>query len=236
MNSEPVVVERVQTPRGELVLRTDGEHYEVISNGMFLMDTRNGRSERELVSAALEHHPAPELMLIGGLGVGFSLVEALADERLARVDVVEIEPALVDWHRSHLASYSGGALDVDRVRLIVGDIADELRSTSVRYDLMCLDVDNGPTWTVTPANAALYDDDATALIASRLRPDGVLSVWSAASSPEYEAILHRHFESVARREIMVARGEPDVVMVASGPRGVRRRDDDCECSAGDPGP
>lgn len=228
MSHEPVVVERARTPRGELVLRRDGEHYEVISNGTFLMDTRDGRSERRLVSVALEQHPAPAAVLIGGLGVGFSLVESLTDDRVGRIDVVEIEPDLVDWHRSHLATYSGGALDVARVRLIVGDLADLLRSTTARYNVICLDVDNGPGWTVTTGNAALYNDEGTSLIASRLQPDGILSVWSAARTPAYEQILDRHFTFVDRHEIMVARGEPDVVMVATGPRGVRRRDDrDC---------
>lgn len=225
-----LVVERVTTDRGELVLRRDGEHYEIISNGTFLMDTRNGTSERHLVSAALELHAAPARVLIGGLGVGFSLVEALADDRVRQVDVVEIEPALVDWHRTHLASCSAGALDADRVRLIVGDVVEELRATTVRYDVICLDVDNGPQWTVTGANAALYDDAGTALLASRLRPDGVLAVWSASPAPAYREVLGRHFASVGVQEIMVPRGEPDVVLIATGPPGVRRRDGSGECS------
>jgi spermidine synthase len=230
VSTSPVVVERVQTSRGELVLRRDGEHYEVISNGMFLMDTRTGSSERLLVSAALRRHDAPAEVLIGGLGVGLSLVEALRDERVSRVDVVEIEPAVISWHRSHLVAYSGLALDDPRVRLLVADVADQLRSTSREYDVICLDTDNGPDWTVTDSNAWLYGEDGTALVASRLRPDGVLSVWSAAAAPAYEAVLDRHFTAVDRHDIMVARGEPDVVIVASGPRGVRRRDDDRDCS------
>jgi spermidine synthase len=144
MSPPPVVLERVTTPRGELVLRRDGAHFEVISNGVFLMDTRNGSSERRLVSAALERHPAPVRVLIGGLGVGFSLLEALSDERVARIDVVEIEPAVVDWHRTHLARYSSGALDQSRVSLIPGDVTEHLRTTTARYDVICLDVDNGP--------------------------------------------------------------------------------------------
>jgi len=90
------VVERVTTPRGELVLRQDGEHFEVISNGVFLMDTRDGRSERLLVTAALAAHPEPRSLLIGGLGVGFSLAAAVADSRLREITVVEIEPVLID--------------------------------------------------------------------------------------------------------------------------------------------
>jgi len=230
VTDRPVVVERVATPRGELVLRRDGVHYEVISNGTFLMDTRDGRSERLLTSAALARHPEPLAVLIAGLGVGFSLVEALADDRVRRIDVVEIEPALIDWHRSHLSDYSGSALADPRVGVIVDDIVTHLRSTAARYDVICLDVDNGPGWTVTAGNAALYDDGGTELIESRLLDGGVLSVWSAAPAPAYRVVLDRHFASVGEHAIMVARGEPDVVIVASGSRGVRQRDDDRDCS------
>lgn len=222
--SRPVVLERVSTPRGELVLRRDGTQYEIISNGTFLMDTRDGGSERRLVCAALERHPAPTAVLVGGLGMGTSLRQALTDGRVARIDVVEVEPTLVEWHRRHLVPASAGALGDPRVRLVIGDVADHLAGTDVSYDVISLDVDNGPGWTVTDANAALYGDDGTALLASRLRGDGILSVWSAARAPAYQAVLDRHFARVEVEEIMVARGEPDVVLVASSPRGVRRRD------------
>ncbi len=230
MTDRPLVVERAATPRGELVLRRDGAHYEVISNGTFLMDTRDGRSERLLASAALARHPDPQVVLIAGLGVGFSLVEALSDARVRQVEVVEIEPALIEWHGRHLADYSGAALTDDRVRLVVVDVVAHLRSTSTRYDVICLDVDNGPGWTVTAGNATLYDDAGTDLIESRLQDGGVLAIWSSAPAPAYQAVLDRHFASVQTHAIMVARGEPDIVIVAGGPRGVRQRDDDRDCS------
>ncbi|HET9944209.1 MAG TPA: hypothetical protein VFR56_01055, partial [Actinomycetes bacterium] len=116
---EPVVLERTTTPRGELVLRRVGEHLEVVSNGVFLMDTRDGRSERLLVRAALDVHPDPRRLLIGGLGVGFSLVEAVAEPALTAIDVVEIEPDLVGWHATHLGHLTGAALADPRVRVVV---------------------------------------------------------------------------------------------------------------------
>jgi len=215
VTDQPVVIERLTTPRGELVLRHAGGHYEVISNGTFLMDTRNGESERLLVTAALARSEGRESVLIGGLGVGFSVAEALADRRVERVTVVEVEPAIVGWHRSHLSAFSSGALDDPRTTVVIGDLAAHLRTTTNRYDAICLDIDNGPDWTVTDANASMYDDDAVRLIASRLRPGGVLSVWSAARSPAYETVLHRHFAHVEVHEVAVQRGEPDVVMVGS---------------------
>jgi spermidine synthase len=215
----PVVVERVSTPRGELVLRAAGRHFEVISNGTFLMDTRGGESERLLVAAALRRHPAPGRVLIGGLGVGFSLVAALADDRVEEVVVSEIEPTLLDWHNRYLTDVSGAALADPRTQVMTGDLLALLRANEASFDVACLDIDNGPDWTVTPDNAVLYDDAGTALVASRLRRGGVLSVWSARSSTGYQALLRRHFASVATIEIAVPRGEPDVIFVAEAAMG-----------------
>jgi spermidine synthase len=210
-----LALDRVETPRGELVLRQDGEHFEVISNGLFLMDTRNGESERALVREALERAHAPGHVLVGGLGVGFSLQEALTDDRVARVTVIEIEPTIVGWQRTHLARLTGGALSDRRAEIVIADLRDHLARTRDRYDAICLDVDNGPDWTVTDANTSLYDDAGTASLAGRLTPGGVLTVWSAAQSPSYERVLRRHFGKVDIIEIAVLRGEPDVVFAAT---------------------
>ena len=118
---EAVVVERVDTPRGELVLRRAGGHFEVISNGTFLMDTRNGESERLLVRAALARAERARSILIGGLGVGFSLTEALNDERVARVRVIEIEPTIVSWHDRYLGHITGEARVDERSEIVIGD-------------------------------------------------------------------------------------------------------------------
>ena len=201
------VVARAATPRGELVLRQDGEHFEVISNGVFLMDTRDGRSEQLLVTAALDAHPDPRSLLIGGLGVGFSLAAAVADDRLERIDVVEIESTLLDWYESEL----GGTAHHDpRVTVAIGDVAAHEGS----YDVVCLDVDNGPDWTVTEQNASLYDEQGTSALVARLNASGVLAVWSAHKVTAYEELLRRHFTSVRVLTVDVARGEPDAVYVA----------------------
>lgn len=212
-----MIVDRVMTVRGELVLRRDGEHFEVISNGTFLMDTRNGESERLLVSAAVATHGRARSLLIGGLGVGFSLLEALCDEQVAAVTIVEIEPTILQWHQTHLASLTAAALSDSRTTVVIADLIEHLRVTTTSYDVICLDVDNGPDWTVTADNRSLYDDAGTALLSSRLGTGGVLAVWSAAASPAYEAILRQYFERLAVHTVEVPRGEPDVVIVASNP-------------------
>jgi spermidine synthase len=205
-----VTVERLATPRGELALRRDGEHHEIVSNGVFLMDTRDGRSERELVRAAGAGPGAR--VLIGGLGVGFSLAEALA-LGAAAVTVVEIEPAVVRWGRDHLGA--GAALADPRVTVAVADLGSWLRAGDDVFDAVCLDVDNGPEWTVTDANAALYGDSGLDAVDRRLAPGGTLAVWSANAAPAFEARLRARYRTVRVLEIPVPRGEPDLVYTAT---------------------
>ncbi|WTF84264.1 spermidine synthase [Micromonospora globbae] len=222
------VVDRVVTSRGELVLRHSAGHFEIISNGVFLMDTRAGGSERLLVREALKLVPAGARILVGGLGVGFSLAEAVASPVPADIVVVEIEKTLVDWHRGSLAGHSGHALDDPRVRIVTADIVTWLRATREVFDAICLDVDNGPEWTVFPPNAELYDDAGTMLLRDRLTDGGVLAAWSASAAPAYAARLAALIGPVAVHEVAVPRGEPDVVYLArrtaDGVRGGDRGD------------
>jgi spermidine synthase len=214
----PVTVERREGPYGEVVLRRRGETYEIIANGTFLMDTSDGRSERLLVDAALAALPADcraPSVLIGGLGVGFSLARAAAEPRWAHVTVVEREAAVVAWHRQgHLAPFSAGALDDPRVRVVEADLIGYLYGTARTYDALCLDIDNGPDWTVTEDNGGLYGPAGLAACRDRLGPGGVLAVWSARPSAAFEAALRAAgFTGVRTHEVPVARGVPDVVHV-----------------------
>ncbi len=219
MREPPAVVDRVDTPRGELVLRRDGEYFEIIGNGTFLMDTRGGESERLLVRAALEGHAGPVRLLIGGLGVGFTLAEALADERIAAVTVVELVPAVIEWQRTHLRGVSGVDLADARLTVVCADLVAWLAAGADAFDAICLDVDNGPEWTVSPENAALYGEAGLRALARRLRPGGTLALWSAAMVPVFEARLRALFADVRAIEVAVPRGEPDVVYVASAGTG-----------------
>jgi spermidine synthase len=216
---EPEILERVTTPRGELVLRRVDGHLEVISNGVFLMDTRDGRSERALVREALRLHPAPRRLLVGGLGVGFSLLEAVAATDVQRIVVVEIEPVLVDWHAAHLLDRTGSALADPRVTVAVADVLEHLAARPAAYDVVCLDVDNGPDWTVPESNAELYGEQGLGLCLAALAPGGVLAVWSASPSPAYERRLRDHLADVRVIEIapLIERGEPDVVYLGMRP-------------------
>lgn len=216
---EPVVVARADGAGGELVLRRAGAHYEIISNGVFLMDTRNGESERLLVRAAAAGLDGPVRVLIGGLGVGFSLTEALTLPGVAHVTVAEREPAVIAWHRTVLRPWSRGALDDPRVTVLRADLLDVLkRPDGERFDALCLDVDNGPGWTVTPGNARLYAAPGLDLLAARLTRRGTLAVWSAGAAPAFAELLRGRFADVEARPVPVPRGEPDVVYLARRPR------------------
>ncbi|MER6105459.1 spermidine synthase [Streptomyces sp. NPDC001832] len=215
----PVTLDRREGPYGEVVLRERGDDFEIIANGCFLMDTSDGRSERLLIDAALAALPADRAapaVLIGGLGVGFSLVRAAAEPRWGRIAVVEREQAIVDWHlEGPLAGISGAALADPRTEILTTDLISYLRTTTDRYDALCLDIDNGPDWTVTEDNTSLYSPAGLADCWERLTPGGVLAVWSAQPSAEFEqALRNAGFSGVRTEEISVARGVPDVVHLA----------------------
>lgn len=201
---------------GELVLReADDGHVEVISNGMFLMDTRDGRSERGLVDRAVaSHHGSGLHVLVGGLGVGFSVAAALASEAVARVTVVEIEPAVVELVRRVTGPRLGA--DLELVEVVVGDLHEVLAGGGLPpVDVCCLDVDNGPGWTLGAGNDRLYTDAGVDLLVDALAPDGVLAVWSAHDAPAFDQLLRRRFPRVAVHTWDVSRGEPDRVWVAA---------------------
>ncbi|WP_405806145.1 spermidine synthase [Streptomyces sp. NBC_00210] len=222
-DTAPVTLDRREGPHGEVVLRQRGEHHEIIANGCFLMDTSDGRSERLLVDAAYDAlaaagRTAPAL-LIGGLGVGFSLARAAANPHWRHIAVVEREQAIIDWHRSGpLDRISGDALTDPRSVILHTDLVTHLRTTTDRYDALCLDIDNGPDWTVTDDNENLYSPAGLAACQGRLEPGGVLAVWSAQPSPAFEdALRNAGFTGVRTEEIRVARGVPDVVHLAVRP-------------------
>ncbi|GAA0930644.1 spermidine synthase [Streptomyces thermoalcalitolerans] len=217
----PVVLDRREGPYGEVVLRRHGALLQIIANGCFLMDTSDGRSERLLVDAALtalgpRREPS---VLIGGLGVGFSLVHAAANPRWGRITVVEREPAIIDWHRDGpLAELTARALADPRTEIVEADLVAYLEKTSALFDALCLDIDNGPGWTVTEDNEELYRPAGLASCARVLAPSGVLAVWSAKPSSHFEETMRNAgFQHVRTEEVPVARGVPDVVHLGVWP-------------------
>jgi spermidine synthase len=185
-------VARAVSSRGELVLRRrEDEALELRVNGVFVMDDRETSSERLLASAALEAVRRPDRVLVGGLGLGYTVRALLTDPRVGQVIVAEIEPELVSWMRSGLVP---SILDDPRVGVVVGDvraIVNDLPAASV--DAILLDVDNGPDFLVYNENSAIYTSDFLATCRVKLRAGGVLTVWSSSSSAELEAAVTKVF-------------------------------------------
>lgn len=176
---------------GEVVLRrrpdpaSGSDLVELVVGGVLVMDDGDASTERLLASAALEllgadarAAPGGWRVLVGGLGLGFTLAQVLADPRVAEAVVAELEPSVVAWVRQGLVPATAGVLADPRASTVVGDVADALRAAPpASLDAVLLDVDNGPGFLVAPANARLYDDDGLAAAAAVLTPGGVLAVW-----------------------------------------------------------
>jgi spermidine synthase len=196
---EYVEIARAESERGEVVLRERREaaaaaSLELRVNGVFVMDTLETSTERALASAALGLVENPRAVVVGGLGLGFTMHEVLADSRVEKCAVVEIEQSLVDWMRDGTIPHGPSLLADERVSVVVADIAvavAEARPAS--YDLILLDVDNGPGYLVHEANASLYTAPFLADSRAALRPGGALVVWSADAAPELEKALREVF-------------------------------------------
>lgn len=179
---------------GEVVVRSrsaaDETIYELIVNGTFLMDTAETSTERLLAGVLLERHPVPERVLVAGLGFGFTVAELLGDPRVQAVDVVELEPILVEVLRDGVVPGVEAVVGDPRVRVLVDDVRTLLPGVAPStYDGILLDVDNGPDMLVHAANAQVYERPLLTQAARALRPGGLLAVWSAAPSTALGAAL-----------------------------------------------
>mgnify|MGYP001163274380 CR=1 FL=1 len=202
---EYVEIARAVSERGELVLRERRPEVgptvlELRANGVFVMDTLEVSSERALASASLALVEQPRAVVVGGLGLGFTMHEVLADSRVERCAVVEIEEVLVGWMRDGTIAHGPALLADERVRVVVADIAVAIaEAPAASYDLILLDVDNGPGYLVHDTNDALYHPPFLTRARDVLRPGGALAVWSAAESPELEDALGDVFGTVGVR-------------------------------------
>ena len=165
-----------------------------VSGGYELMSTRKHASEDALGSlpCKLLKQPQTARVLIGGLGMGFTLAAVLAEVGSgAVVTVAELIPEVVDWNRGALGERSGKPLDDPRTRIHVGDVAKLLRKSRACFDVIALDVDNGPAGLTKRANDWLYSMPGILAAQDALSPAGILSYWSANPDQAFNDRLRR---------------------------------------------
>ena len=180
----------VTADRQELVLYQRGDVFQIDIDGYDLMSSRSYGSEEELARLALralgerDGKEGPKA-LVGGLGMGFTLralldrLDTLPAAAGTRVEVAEVFQAVVDWNGAHLGHLAGHPLQDPRVTVTVGDVGDCLRQAGPRYDVILLDVDNGPQALTLESNDRLYSGRGLETIYRCLTPGGVLAVWSS---------------------------------------------------------
>jgi len=197
-------IDREVTPLGELVLRhyraaTGEEGFEILIDGAFLMASHGSHAERAmagLAHARLASNPQSLTVLVGGLGAGHTLRATLDLAGVNRVVVAEVGVKVVEWNQRYFAEANGHSVDDPRVEIRIADLADVIDANPETFNLMLLDVDNGPGWLAAPDNARLYTSDGVTRCRRALRPGGVLAIWSPQPNPEFETTLRDVFTTV----------------------------------------
>jgi spermidine synthase len=169
-----------------------GEEWVLLTGSATLMSSRTSTSEVTLAEQTLRRVTNARDVLVGGLGLGYTLRAVL--DRVGpdtNVTVAELVPELVEWNRVHLGHLASFPLQDPRCKVAVGDVLAHLKQAPAAYDAIMLDVDNGPAALSTPKNQQLYRDRGAAYCRAALRPGGVLTVWSSRPCARYERTLLR---------------------------------------------
>ncbi|MBG0809399.1 hypothetical protein IY145_08410 [Methylosinus sp. H3A] len=207
-----VELARARTAAGdELLLRHRGGIFEIRCNGYDLMSNRAHRSEEALARLALaQTSAAAPRILIGGLGMGFTLRAALdVAPKDARVTVAELLPEIIAWNRGPLAPLAGRPLEDSRVELREADVAAVMEASEGAYDVILLDIDNGPEAVLCAINSALFSERGLRKMRRALGAAGVLAVWSADPSPRFEERLEETRFSFRSEEVAARGAEGD---------------------------
>jgi spermidine synthase len=179
---------RVPGTDGELRLMRRGTEFSIMLGTNELMNSRLSGSEAALATLAAKkiEAVAKPHVLIGGLGMGFTLRAALAVlGGGARIVVSELVPAVVAWARGPMAKIFGDSLSDPRVSIRQMDVTEIIRSQRSKFDAILLDVDNGPEGLTRQANDALYNSSGLKAARAALRPGGVLAVWSSGPNASF---------------------------------------------------
>jgi spermidine synthase len=215
------VLARTQTPDGTALTLTRHDHeYVIQADGHALMSSRMHHSEDALAALGCERARtlARPCVLVGGLGMGFTLRAALDCLPANAVAVVaELVPAVVEWNRGELGDCAQHPLRDPRVKVEVADVGALLRASTGRFDAVLLDVDNGPDALTTASNARLYDRAGLASARAALRPNGVLAIWSAREDAAFEQRLRKAGFQVKCEQVRAraGKGSRHTILLAS---------------------
>ena len=186
-------VERTRIADGtEFVLGRHGDGWVIRVGPRVLMSNRMHDSEEALAEVALARVESPRSILVGGLGLGYTLRAVL--DRVSKdsdVTVLELIPELVDWNRRYLGVLAGHPLADSRARVVVGDVFDTLKRSRATFDVILLDVDNGPQGLTQAKNQRIYGEGGVRVCLAALRPNGVLAVWASGPNARYQRRLER---------------------------------------------
>jgi spermidine synthase len=204
-----MIIAQNNTENGEVILRQGSAGYEIIVDGQFLMSSASGDSSVALVELGLAKLASRGKLqlLIGGLGLGFSLETALAAPDVIEVTVLELEAQIIEWHRRDLLGGTVRLLDDPRTTILHQDLLKYIDETENQFDLIALDIDNGPEWLSHEANSQLYAPKNLRRLQEMLKPEGVLTIWSAAATSGLKQSLGRIFGKVEEVEIADHNGE-----------------------------
>ncbi len=190
-------LDHAQTPWGEISLRqrwdaiTQRDVYEVKLGDDFLMSSQFTTGEEELSRIGLAALPreAPLTVLVGGLGLGYTALAALEDERVTELTVIEALPAVISWHERNLLPDTSGMASSSRVRLVRDDFFDVVRTSRAdrTYDAVLLDIDHAPDWLLREDHGDLYTEEGFGRVGAMLPDDGVFALWSD-EPPEPEMV------------------------------------------------
>jgi spermidine synthase len=176
----------------EMRLFRRGEEYSIRIGHHELMNNREHGSEDALAELVCKRLSGHVRVLVGGLGMGYTLAAVLRDvDRRSEVVVAELVPAVVRWHRGPLAGVSNGALDDPRVTIREADVAHVIAERREAFDAILLDVDNGPAGLTAKTNDRLYGLNGLRSAYAALRPKGILAVWAADPDPRFTKRLQQ---------------------------------------------
>jgi spermidine synthase len=185
---------KIPNDGGELRLKRRGAEFSIMLGSNELMNSRLSGSEEALARLSclkLQGRERPQI-LIGGLGMGFTLRAALAELGPdARITVAELVPAVVAWARGPMAEVFGDSLSDPRVSIFEGDVGGLIRSSRSAYDAILLDVDNGPEGLTRKTNDSLYNFSGLGSARAALTPGGVFAVWSSAANKAFTQQLRK---------------------------------------------